>query len=41
MFSINGYVVDNTDCDDSEMTVNPNQFEICGFDRQQLRRIHR
>ena len=28
-YPINGYVTDNTDCDDSEMTVNPNQFEIC------------
>ena len=26
-FPINGYVVDNTDCDDSQVTVN--QFEIC------------
>ncbi|MEC8380518.1 MAG: putative metal-binding motif-containing protein, partial [Myxococcota bacterium] len=28
-FPISGYVTDNSDCNDSEITVNPNQFEIC------------
>ena len=28
-FPISGYVTDNTDCNDLEMSVNPNQFEIC------------